>query len=113
MSVAQRRDTPPEVALRREPQTRGMRYRVVIPVPGQRRRTIDLAITRAKDAVFVDGCLFARLAEHGTMPRSNGDLRKIELAAPAARPRPLREIGWTVVRVWEHESAHVASDRLS
>ncbi|WP_346773821.1 very short patch repair endonuclease [Cellulosimicrobium sp. SL-1] len=116
MSVAKRRDTAPEVALRRELHARGMRYRVAYPVPGQRRRTIDVAFTRAKVAVFVDGCFWHGCPEHGMMPRSNGDWWKTKLAANQARDRDtdrlLRELGWTVVRVWEHEPPLVASDRV-
>ncbi|MBE9937794.1 MULTISPECIES: very short patch repair endonuclease [Cellulosimicrobium] len=116
MSVAKRRDTAPEVALRRELHARGMRYRVAYPVPGQRRRTIDVAFTRAKVAVFVDGCFWHGCPEHGMMPRSNGDWWKTKLAANQARDRDtdrlLSELGWTVVRVWEHEPPHVASDRV-
>ncbi|TFF17283.1 very short patch repair endonuclease [Cellulosimicrobium funkei] len=116
MSVAKRRDTAPEVALRRELHARGMRYRVAYPVPGQRRRTIDVAFTRAKVAVFVDGCFWHGCPKHGMMPRSNGDWWKTKLAANQARDRDtdrlLSELGWTVVRVWEHEPPHVASDRV-
>ena len=116
MSVAKRRDTAPEVALRRELHARGMRYRVAYPVPGQRRRTIDVAFTRAKVAVFVDGCFWHGCPEHGMIPRSNGDWWKTKFAANQARDRDtdrlLSELGWAVVRVWEHEPPHAASDRV-
>ena len=56
MSVAARRDTGCELLLRRRLHAAGLRYRVNYPVPGNRRRTIDIAFTRARLAVFVDGC---------------------------------------------------------
>src|SRR5262245_28867453 len=56
MSVLPRRDTSPELRLRTALHARGLRYRVCLKVPALTRRTIDIAFTRAKIAVFVDGC---------------------------------------------------------
>lgn len=107
MSVAPRRDTAPELALRRALHAAGYRYRVVHPVPGNRRRSIDIAFTRARVAVFVDGCFWHGCPEHGTRPHANAGWWTAKLAANRARDedtdRLLREAGWQVVRVWEHE----------
>ncbi|MEU4360491.1 very short patch repair endonuclease [Promicromonospora sp. NPDC023987] len=114
MSRARRRDTAPEVALRRELHARGLRYRVAYPVPGQRRRTIDITFTRLKVAVFVDGCFWHGCPEHGTKPRSNSAWWQEKLAANAARDadtdRALTELGWLVIRVWEHDLDLRAAD---
>jgi DNA mismatch endonuclease (patch repair protein) len=114
MSSARRRDTKPEVALRRELHARGLRYRVAYPVPGQRRRTIDIAFTRAKVAVMVDGCFWHGCPEHGTHPRSNSEWWRAKLSANAARDadtnRVLGALGWLVIRVWEHQPAESAAD---
>ena len=114
MSTARRRDTAPEVALRRELHARGLRYRVAYPIPGQRRRTIDIAFTRAKVAVMVDGCFWHGCPDHGTKPRSNSGWWDTKLAANAARDadtnRVLTEMGWRVVRIWEHEAPAAAAD---
>ncbi|WP_308113329.1 very short patch repair endonuclease [Antribacter soli] len=116
MSRAKRRDTAPELALRRELHARGLRYRVTFPVPGQRRRTIDVAFTRAKLAVFIDGCFWHGCPEHGTRPRSNSAWWRDKLAANQARDadtdRTLIELGWTVIRAWEHEAAADVADRI-
>lgn len=116
MSTARRRDTAPELALRRELFSRGLRYRVAFPVPGQRRRTIDVAFTRAKVAVFVDGCFWHGCPEHGTSPRANSEWWNAKLAANRTRDRDtdrmLTELGWTVVRIWEHEPAATAVARV-
>ncbi|PTU57864.1 very short patch repair endonuclease [Sphaerisporangium cinnabarinum] len=116
MSTAKRRDTSPELALRRELYAKGMRYRVTFPVPGQKRRTIDIAFTRARVAVFVDGCFWHGCPVHGTSPRANGQWWKAKLAANRARDedtdRVLRSMGWHVVRVWEHESPAEAAGRV-
>lgn len=117
MSTAKRRDTAAELALRRELHGRGLRYRVAYPVPGQRRRTIDVAFTRAKIAVFVDGCFWHGCPEHGTKPRANSEWWSAKLAANYARDRDtdrlLDDLGWTVVRVWEHETPSTAADRVA
>lgn len=116
MSTARRKDTAPEVALRRELHARGMRYRVAYPIPGQRRRTIDIAFTRAKVAVMVDGCFWHGCPEHGTKPSANSAWWTQKLAANAARDadtnRVLTELGWRVVRIWEHEPPSAAADAV-
>ena len=113
MSRQGRRDTGPEVALRRALHARGLRFRVVYPVPGQRRRTIDIAFTRRKVAVLVDGCFWHGCPEHGVKPRSNSSWWREKLAANHARDRDtdrlLGEAGWAVVRIWEHEPVERAT----
>src|SRR3954449_1480262 len=71
MSRQARRDTAPEVALRRELHRRGMRFRVDWPLPTMPRRRADIAFTRRHIAVFVDGCFWHACPEHGTAPNSN------------------------------------------
>lgn len=117
MSNARRRDTAPEIALRRELHARGLRYRVAFPVPGQRRRTIDIAFTKVRVAVFIDGCFWHGCPDHGTKPRSNSTWWREKLAANASRDadtnRVLREFGWRVIRIWEHERATVGADQVA
>ncbi len=103
-----RRDTAPEMALRRLLHARGLRYRVDrAVVPGLRRRA-DLVFGPARVAVFVDGCFWHACPEHRAPPRNNADWWQKKLAATATRDRDtdrrLREAGWSVIRVWEHES---------
>ncbi|MGD8200675.1 very short patch repair endonuclease [Ornithinimicrobium sp. W1679] len=113
MSRAPRRETAPELALRRSLHAAGHRFRVVHPVPGNRRRSIDIAFTRARLAVFVDGCFWHGCPEHGTQPRANGQWWAAKLAANQARDadtdRLLGEAGWSVLRIWEHEDVAVAT----
>jgi DNA mismatch endonuclease (patch repair protein) len=116
MSNARRRDTAPEMALRRLLHAAGLRYRVAYPVPGQRRRTIDIAFPRQKLAVFVDGCFWHGCREHGTNPSANSDWWQKKIAANQARDRDtdavLAEAGWHVVRVWEHMPPSEAADAV-
>jgi DNA mismatch endonuclease (patch repair protein) len=85
----------------------GYRYRVTYPVPGLPRRSIDVAFTRAKVAVFVDGCFWHGCPEHGTSPRANSAWWRAKIEANRARDRDtsarLAEQGWRVMRVWEHD----------
>lgn len=107
MRGLRRRDNGPELALRRRLHAAGLRYRVAWPVPGQRRRTIDIAFTRLRLAVYVDGCFWHGCPLHATFPRSNADWWQRKLAANRARDADvtaqLEALGWTVLRVWEHE----------
>eukprot|EP01133_Synstelium_polycarpum_P019814 gene19814-23735_t len=107
MSAQRRRDTKPEIALRRELHRRGLRYFVDrAPVKGVRRRA-DLVFPRRKVAVFVDGCFWHSCPQHATFPKNNAQWWTDKLAANVVRDRDtdarLAEQGWTVIRVWEHE----------
>lgn len=116
MSKHPRRDTRPELELRRLLYAAGLRYRVQYPVPGSRRRTIDVAFTRRKVAVFVDGCFWHGCIEHRNIPASNSDWWREKLAKNAARDAEtdarLRSLGWRVVRLWEHEGASRGFERV-
>jgi len=110
-----RRDTAPELALRRELWRRGLRYRVdVAPIRGRRRA--DVVFTRDRVAVYVDGCFWHRCPLHATTPRSNQEWWTAKLDANVARDRATDEelsaVGWTVVRVWEHEEPEAAASRV-
>jgi DNA mismatch endonuclease (patch repair protein) len=116
MSLQARRDTAPEVELRRELHRRGLRFRVSFRPSVAVRSTADLVFTRAKVAVYVDGCFWHSCPEHGTMPASNRDWWHEKLERNKARDREADEAlaaaGWRVVRVWEHETAREAADRI-
>jgi DNA mismatch endonuclease (patch repair protein) len=116
LSKQRRRDTKPEVALRRELHRRGLRYFVDrAPVKGMRRRA-DLVFPRRKVAVYVDGCFWHSCPVHATKPRNNAQWWADKLAANVARDRDtdtrLIEEGWRVVRIWEHEDPVVAAQRV-
>lgn len=116
MSRLARRETVPELALRRELHGRGLRYRVVQPVPGRPRRSIDIAFPGVKVAVMVDGCFWHGCAEHGTQPGKNSEWWRQKIATNQARDadttHALEAAGWTVVRIWEHEPPSAAADLI-
>jgi DNA mismatch endonuclease (patch repair protein) len=114
MSRFPRRDTTPELALRRELHRRGLRYRVMLPVPGARRRTIDIAFTRAKVAVFVDGCYWHGCFRHHKVPQSNREWWTEKIRRNRLRDKQttehLEQLGWRVLRFWEHDDVSSAAD---
>ncbi len=101
-------DTQPEIALRSRLHRRGLRFRkdVLLRIEGVRVRP-DIIFSRARVAVFCDGCFWHRCPEHATDPKTNSAYWMPKLAANVRRDREgdlaLRSSGWTVVRVWEHE----------
>ncbi|SFE52363.1 T/G mismatch-specific endonuclease [Blastococcus tunisiensis] len=108
MGRVKKRDNGPEMAVRRLLHIAGLRYRVAWPVPGQRRRTIDIAFTRARLAVFVDGCFWHGCPVHATSPKANAAWWVEKISTNRARDADvtsqLEEMGWTVLRFWEHET---------
>lgn len=116
MSRARRRDTGPELAVRRELHRRGLRYRVDWPIPEMRRRRADLSFIRAKVAVFIDGCFWHGCPVHGVIPKSNRDWWVAKLTSNALRDEDtdahLRRLGWIPLRFWEHEDPVVVADHV-
>lgn len=116
MSAQSRRDTSPELALRSELYRRGLGYRVHRrPLPGLRREA-DLVFPGPRVAVFVDGCFWHSCPEHGSEPRNNAQWWIDKLEGNRRRDRDtdrrLTEAGWLSLRVWEHERASEAADRV-
>ncbi|MFC8430783.1 very short patch repair endonuclease [Streptomyces sp. NPDC057253] len=107
MSRQGSRDTAPEVAVRKLLHAAGLRYRVNVPVPGMPRRTIDIAFTKTKIAIFLDGCFWHGCPQHATHPKANAEWWRTKLDKNMARDcettEHLKQIGWTVLRFWEHE----------
>ncbi len=72
--------------------------------------------TRLKVIVFVDGCFWHGCPLHATAPANNAEWWREKLDANIERDRrntrALEALGWTVVRVWEHEDAEDAVARI-
>ena len=99
------------MVIRRELHRRGLRFRVNFrELPGRP----DIVLTRARIAVFVDGCFWHRCPAHGTLPKNNREWWLAKLDRNVERDREkdllLHEAGWTVVHLWEHEDPVTASD---
>ena len=116
MSLQASRVTTPELLLRRRLHAQGLRYRVHRrPLP-ELRRTADVVFSRARVAVFVDGCFWHGCPKHGTAPKTNADWWAVKLARNVERDAEtdvlLADAGWSVVRVWEHEEPEAATARV-
>ncbi|MBX7452218.1 very short patch repair endonuclease [Mycolicibacterium sp. 3033] len=110
------RDTKPEVALRSAVHALGLRYRVSIRPVKEIRRTADLVFSRAKVAVFLDGCFWHGCPYHHTVAVTNAGFWAAKVEATRQRDRDtdrrLAEAGWLTIRVWEHEDPRVAARRV-
>lgn len=107
------RDSVPEIRLRQELHHRGLRFRVnVRGLPG----TPDVAFTRARIAVFVDGCFWHGCPIHATLPKNNREWWQAKFDATrerdARKDKDLETLGWRVIHVWEHEDPGEAADEI-
>lgn len=117
MRRQRRRDTAPEIAVRKKLHAQGLRYFVDRAVlPGSRRRA-DIVFPRKRVAVFVDGCFWHGCPRHATIPQNNRDWWMEKIAANQRRDRDtdsrLVDAGWTVIRIWEHEDPADAATRVA
>jgi len=113
MKANRRTNTKPEVALRKALWSCGLRFRKDHPVVVDTIRVrVDVAFTRRMVAVFVDGCFWHAFPTHGNKPMANAGYWAAKLARNQARDVAVDEAlgaaGWTVVRLWEHESIDAA-----
>lgn len=101
------KDTRPEVLVRSALHRAGLRFRKHYTPLSSRRIRVDVAFTRRRVAVQVDGCFWHACPEHGTQPSAHSDYWAEKLRRNVARDRDgdqaLAEAGWTVLRFWEHE----------
>lgn len=116
MAAQATRGTAPEMAVRRKLHSRGLRYRVNYRPEPSLRRSADIVFTRARVAVFIDGCFWHSCPAHGTSPRTNRHWWVTKLETNVARDRNtdarLRAAGWTVLRYWEHEDPDRIADKV-
>ena len=94
----------------------GLRYRVQFRVPANKRRTIDIAFTRVKVAVFIDGCFWHGCPEHGRQPAANAEWWERKIAGNRARDADtaslLERDGWIVLRFWAHEDVMTVAQQV-
>jgi DNA mismatch endonuclease (patch repair protein) len=71
---------------------------------------------RARVAVFVDGCFWHRCPAHGISPATHAGYWSAKLDRNVERDAEtnaaLRDRGWAVVRIWEHEDPNVVADAV-
>ena len=110
------RDTRPEVAVRRAAHRLGLRYYVSRrPEPTIKRRA-DMVFPRERIAVFIDGCFWHGCPLHASVPSTNEAYWRGKIGGnrdrDVATTQALQEMGWRVVRFWEHESPRDAANAL-
>ena len=111
------RDTKAELAVRRLVHANGLRYRVNARPEPDLRRTADLLFTRAKVAVFIDGCYWHGCPDHFSMPATNLDYWSTKIGRNQARDLEtttlLQARGWLVLRFWEHEPPTTVAEHIA
>lgn len=114
MAAVKSRDTSPELVVRRLFHASGFRYRLhVRSLPG----TPDMVFPRLKKIINVSGCFWHM---HGCgrcrIPASHRHYWIAKLKRNAARDRrttrALRRAGWSVLTVWECQTAGPKAARL-
>ena len=67
----------------------------------------DFVFAKSRVAVFVDGCFWHSCPKHASQPMSNQGFWAAKLTRNKARDRlvmrTLKQRGWGVLRVWQHE----------
>lgn len=104
MRAVKGKDTSIEKKVRSALWLRGLRFRKNDKrLPGRP----DVVFSRAKLAVFLDSCFWHGCPLHLRRPKSNKDYWQKKVAKNMLRDSQVtsacRDLGWTVLRVWEHE----------
>lgn len=112
MKRVRRKDTAPELAVRRFLHRGGFRFRLHRrDLPG----TPDIVLTRYRTVIFVNGCFWhGHECAHGAVqPRTNRAFWQEKIrenrARDARKTAALRDAGWHVETVWECEAEDPAA----
>ncbi len=117
MAKVRGRDTKPEMRVRRALHAAGVRYRLhAKDLPGRP----DIVLRSRRLAIFVHGCFWHRHADPSCklarLPKSRLDFWMPKLEANRARDQlkeaALRDLGWTVLIMWECELKNEAIERV-
>ena len=109
MQAVKRRDTGPEMIVRRLLYRMGYRYRLHRKdLPGKP----DIAFLSRRKAIFVHGCFWhGHDCPRGRLPKSRLDYWQPKLDGNRERDRrteaELRSLGWRVLVIWQCETADV------
>jgi DNA mismatch endonuclease, patch repair protein len=103
--------------VRRALHSRGCRYRKHFPIDADGLIVRpDIVFSRARVAVFIDGCFWHSCPLHGNTPQTNQHYWLPKLRRNTERDelvnQRLEEAGWRVLRVWEHVATEEAADSI-
>lgn len=106
MSRIRSRNTRPEMAVRRYLWRQGYRYRLCVrKLPGRP----DIVLRRLKVAIFVNGCFWHGHGHITRRPDNNAAYWQQKIEGNRQRDIEngikLRQMGWTVITIWECELA--------
>ena len=112
MVAVRQTGTAAELAIQAEIDRLGLPYQVNQQVAGTRYRA-DLLFEDSGVVVLVDGCYWHACPIHGTVARANATWWKEKLKANRERDesadRRLHELGWVVLRFWEHDDPRLSA----
>lgn len=110
MRAVKRKNTRPEVLVRKVLHSLGLRFRIhVKSLPG----TPDIVLKKHNTVIFVHGCFWHRheSCRYSTMPKSRQEFWVPKFEANVKRDlskaEALRALGWQVLTVWECETRHL------
>ena len=104
MSKIRGKNTGPEVKLRKLLWSAGIRgYRIHYSLPGKP----DIVFTKTKVAIFIDGCFWHKCPICFQEPETRKEFWMKKIQSNIDRDQKvntqLKDMGWTVLRFWEHE----------
>lgn len=102
-----------EKRLRSQLFRRGLRFRVnYSDLPGKP----DIVFTKAKLAIFLDGCFWHACPIHGSLPKNNREWWQAKLDRNIQRDREkdeaLQALGWIPLHYWEHDAVEEVADEI-
>jgi len=115
MAAVKQKDTKPEMRVRKLLHSMGYRYRLhVRDLPG----CPDLVFRKRRKVIFIHGCFWHQhdCAMGNRMPKSRIEFWREKLLGNKRRDaqnrRQLKAEGWSVLVVWECQTATTKKDRL-
>lgn len=102
--------------LRSELHRLGLRFRIQRRLIPGTSRSVDIVFPRVRLAIFVDGCFWHDCPIHGSRPKSNAEWWERKIRQNVKRDQDtnnrLADLGWRVLRIWEHEDPKDAAQRV-
>jgi DNA mismatch endonuclease (patch repair protein) len=104
MSQIRSKNTGPEIKLRKQLWSQCIKgYRIHYNLPGKP----DIVFTKKKIAIFIDGCFWHKCPICFQEPETRKEFWMKKIQSNIERDKKvniqLKEMGWTVMRFWEHE----------
>jgi DNA mismatch endonuclease, patch repair protein len=113
MSRIRGKNTAPEIKLRKMLFAAGIRgYRIHYKLPGKP----DIVFTKKKIAIFIDGCFWHKCPVCFQEPENRKEFWMKKIRSNIERDKKVNEQlkndGWTIIRIWEHQIRKKPEDSL-